>query len=45
LWEGSHRIDADLVLEAAPGHTPGSSVLWVTSGVCGRRKRLGLCLS
>ena len=32
LWEGSHRIDADLVLEAAPGHTPGSAVLWVASG-------------
>lgn len=32
LWEGEHRIDADLVLEAAPGHTPGSSVLKVVSG-------------
>ena len=28
LWTGSsHRIDSDLVIEAAPGHTPGSSVL------------------
>ncbi|MFI8849911.1 MBL fold metallo-hydrolase [Streptomyces sp. 891-h] len=32
LWEDSHRIDADLRLDAAPGHTPGSSVLTLTSG-------------
>lgn len=32
LWEGRHRIDANLVLEAAPGHTPGSSVLTLDSG-------------
>ncbi|WP_447040505.1 MBL fold metallo-hydrolase [Streptomyces sp. DSM 118878] len=32
LWEGSHRIDAGLRLEAAPGHTPGSSVLTLASG-------------
>ncbi|MFE5325097.1 MBL fold metallo-hydrolase [Embleya sp. NPDC056575] len=32
LWEGSHRIDAHLRLDAAPGHTPGSSVLTLTSG-------------
>ncbi|MGI5440624.1 MBL fold metallo-hydrolase [Streptomyces shenzhenensis] len=32
LWENSHQIDADLRLEAAPGHTPGSSVLTLTSG-------------
>ncbi|MFB8347730.1 MBL fold metallo-hydrolase [Streptomyces niveus] len=32
LWEGSHRIDANLRLEAAPGHTPGSSVITLTSG-------------
>ncbi|UOX92750.1 MBL fold metallo-hydrolase [Amycolatopsis sp. FBCC-B4732] len=32
LWEGSHRIDRNLTLEAAPGHTPGSSVLRVSSG-------------
>ena len=25
LWEDSHRIDANLRLDAAPGHTPGSS--------------------
>ncbi|KUL28749.1 MBL fold metallo-hydrolase [Actinoplanes awajinensis] len=31
-WEGSHDIDANLRLEAAPGHTPGSSVLKLTSG-------------
>jgi glyoxylase-like metal-dependent hydrolase (beta-lactamase superfamily II) len=32
LWEGSHRIDRNLLLEAAPGHTPGSSVLTLRSG-------------
>jgi glyoxylase-like metal-dependent hydrolase (beta-lactamase superfamily II) len=32
LWEGSHTIDANLRLEAAPGHTPGSSVVKLTSG-------------
>ncbi|MFI9332040.1 MBL fold metallo-hydrolase [Kitasatospora sp. NPDC052868] len=32
LWEGGHRIDGNLVLESAPGHTPGSSVLRVSSG-------------
>ncbi|GAA2591129.1 MBL fold metallo-hydrolase [Streptomyces axinellae] len=32
LWEGSHQIDAALRLDAAPGHTPGSSVLTLTSG-------------
>ncbi|PDP89503.1 MBL fold metallo-hydrolase [Glycomyces fuscus] len=32
LWETSHRIDADLRLDAAPGHTPGSSVLTLSSG-------------
>ena len=32
LWEGSHRIDAGLRLESAPGHTPGSSVLTLASG-------------
>lgn len=31
LWSGSHRIDDGLVLEAAPGHTPGSSILRVES--------------
>ncbi|GAB3125866.1 MBL fold metallo-hydrolase [Streptomyces calidiresistens] len=32
LWENSHRIDAGLRLDTAPGHTPGSSVLTLTSG-------------
>ncbi len=32
LWEGSHTIDANLRLEAAPGHTPGSSVITLESG-------------
>ncbi|MFO7251912.1 MAG: MBL fold metallo-hydrolase [Actinomycetes bacterium] len=32
LWEDSHRIDGNLLLEAAPGHTPGSSVLTLRSG-------------
>ncbi|MET8454453.1 MBL fold metallo-hydrolase [Streptomyces sp. NPDC005209] len=30
-WEGEHRIDEHLTLEAAPGHTPGSSVLRLNS--------------
>jgi glyoxylase-like metal-dependent hydrolase (beta-lactamase superfamily II) len=32
LWEDSHRIDRNLLLEPAPGHTPGSSVLTLRSG-------------
>ncbi|MFF3691272.1 MBL fold metallo-hydrolase [Streptomyces sp. NPDC002187] len=32
LWEDTHRIDAHLTLEPAPGHTPGSSVLRLESG-------------
>jgi len=32
LWENSYQIDADLRLETAPGHTPGSSVLTLASG-------------
>ncbi|MGK5545508.1 MBL fold metallo-hydrolase [Streptomyces sp. URMC 127] len=32
VWEGTHRIDEHLTLEAAPGHTPGSSVLRLASG-------------
>ncbi|MEU8432706.1 MBL fold metallo-hydrolase [Streptomyces sp. NPDC029216] len=32
LWEDTHRIDGRLTLEAAPGHTPGSSVLRLESG-------------
>ncbi|MGW0080447.1 MBL fold metallo-hydrolase [Streptomyces sp. NPDC003393] len=32
LWEEEYRIDEHLTLEAVPGHTPGSSVLWLASG-------------
>lgn len=32
LWESNHVIDGNLRLEAAPGHTPGSSVLKLVSG-------------
>ena len=32
LWDGKHRIDGNLTLESAPGHTPGSSVLHLVSG-------------
>lgn len=32
LWEGGYRIDSNLVLEPAPGHTPGSAVLRLESG-------------
>ncbi|PXX57500.1 glyoxylase-like metal-dependent hydrolase (beta-lactamase superfamily II) [Nocardia tenerifensis] len=32
LWDGSYRIDSNLRLEPAPGHTPGSSVLHMASG-------------
>ncbi|WP_436533281.1 MBL fold metallo-hydrolase [Actinoplanes sp. HUAS TT8] len=32
LWEGHHDIDANLRLEAAPGHTPGASVIKLVSG-------------
>jgi glyoxylase-like metal-dependent hydrolase (beta-lactamase superfamily II) len=32
LWDGSHRIDRNLRLDLAPGHTPGSSVLTLESG-------------
>jgi glyoxylase-like metal-dependent hydrolase (beta-lactamase superfamily II) len=31
LWEGEHVIDGDLRLLAAPGHTPGASVLILAS--------------
>lgn len=32
VWDGeSHRIDSNLLLEAAPGHTPGSAVLSLES--------------
>lgn len=32
LWDDSHQIDANLRLDLAPGHTPGSSVLTLESG-------------
>lgn len=32
LWEGSHAIDSALRLDAAPGHTPGTSVVTLVSG-------------
>lgn len=31
LWEDTYRIDRNLRLDAAPGHTPGSSVLTLES--------------
>jgi glyoxylase-like metal-dependent hydrolase (beta-lactamase superfamily II) len=31
LWNGEHRINSELVLQEAPGHTPGSSVLRLDS--------------
>jgi glyoxylase-like metal-dependent hydrolase (beta-lactamase superfamily II) len=31
LWDGEYRVDAALRLEPAPGHTPGSSVVWLES--------------
>ena len=31
-WSASHRIDDVLTLEAAPGHTPGASILRLVSG-------------
>ncbi|MFE1855865.1 MBL fold metallo-hydrolase [Streptomyces sp. NPDC059489] len=31
LWEGSHTIDRNLRLQLTPGHTPGSSTLWLES--------------
>lgn len=32
LWEEGFQIDANLTLEAAPGHTPGSAVVRLQSG-------------
>ncbi|MBC3993333.1 MBL fold metallo-hydrolase [Streptomyces sp. AC563] len=32
LWDDGHTIDANLRLELAPGHTPGSAVLKLASG-------------
>jgi glyoxylase-like metal-dependent hydrolase (beta-lactamase superfamily II) len=30
-WYGCHRIDDNLVLDAAPGHTPGNAVVHLYS--------------
>jgi glyoxylase-like metal-dependent hydrolase (beta-lactamase superfamily II) len=35
LWAGQHRINSELVLQAEPGHTPGSSVLRLQSSGAG----------
>ncbi|MCW2945057.1 MAG: fold metallo-hydrolase [Actinoallomurus sp.] len=32
LWENGYRIDGNLILEPAPGHTPGSSIVRLSSG-------------
>jgi glyoxylase-like metal-dependent hydrolase (beta-lactamase superfamily II) len=32
LWEDDYRVDGNITLEAAPGHTPGSSVVRLSSG-------------
>lgn len=32
LWDDTYRVDGNLTLRAAPGHTPGSSVLYLSSG-------------
>ena len=32
LWSDDHEISDSLRLRAAPGHTPGSSVLWLNAG-------------
>ncbi|MFE0044814.1 MBL fold metallo-hydrolase [Streptomyces albireticuli] len=32
LWEDGYRIDGNLALEPAPGHTPGSAVVRLASG-------------
>lgn len=31
LWEDAYRIDGNLTLEAAPGHTPGSAIVRLAS--------------
>ena len=31
-WSGEYRVDDNVTLEAAPGHTPGSSIVRVHSG-------------
>ena len=32
LWSGDHRLSESLWLRPAPGHTPGSSVVWLDAG-------------
>jgi glyoxylase-like metal-dependent hydrolase (beta-lactamase superfamily II) len=32
LWEDGYRIDGNLALEPAPGHTPGSALVRLSSG-------------
>ncbi len=32
LWSGDYQISESLALRSAPGHTPGSSVLWLDAG-------------
>jgi glyoxylase-like metal-dependent hydrolase (beta-lactamase superfamily II) len=32
LWESTYRVDSNLSLEPAPGHTPGSSIVRLASG-------------
>ncbi|MCO5973298.1 MBL fold metallo-hydrolase [Actinoallomurus soli] len=32
LWSDGHRVDGNISLEPAPGHTPGSSIVRVASG-------------
>lgn len=32
LWEDAYRVDGNLTLEAAPGHTPGSAIVRLASG-------------
>jgi glyoxylase-like metal-dependent hydrolase (beta-lactamase superfamily II) len=32
LWSDDHRLSESLWLRPAPGHTPGSSVLWLDAG-------------
>lgn len=32
LWEGAFQLDANITLEPAPGHTPGSAVVRLQSG-------------
>jgi glyoxylase-like metal-dependent hydrolase (beta-lactamase superfamily II) len=32
LWEDGLRVDGALRIEPAPGHTPGSAVVWLDSG-------------